>query len=226
MLRARTRGTTRPSCSSTKVLKLGVTVLELALLPLREEVAQLDIFFPLRRKGVVVLPALVGFRLRGFGCVLLGQRGQLALLTFGHGSNSWQKGSNAKAAPTDAPRATPSLRFGPGQGEPSTGAGTPAGESSGSPPRSHAPRPTVGGPRTRCCGGPPGRTSLGERDPAPRSRRAASCTLWPTVPPAAGTRGRRAHPPPPRLRASRRSRRCRCGPACARRRRPIPPRRR
>src|SRR5213594_4347184 len=98
MLLARTRGTTRPSCSSTKVLKLGVIVLELALLHLREEVAQLDIFFPFRRKRVVVLPALVGFRLRGLGRVLLGQRGQLALLTFGHGSNSWQRGSNAKAA--------------------------------------------------------------------------------------------------------------------------------
>src|SRR5437870_3791965 len=96
MLLARTRGTTRPSCSSTKVLKLGVTVLELALLHLREEVAQLDIFFPLRRKGVVVLPALVRFRLRGLGRVLLGQRGQLALLTFGHGSNSWQKGRTLK----------------------------------------------------------------------------------------------------------------------------------
>src|SRR5437867_12474718 len=96
MLLARTRGTTRPSCPSTTVLKLGVTVLELALLHLREEVAQLDIFFPLRRKGVVVLPALVGRRLRGLGRVLLRQRGQRALLTFGHGSNSWQKGSTAK----------------------------------------------------------------------------------------------------------------------------------
>src|SRR5438552_2096295 len=179
MLLARTRGTTRPSCSSTKVLKLGVTVLELALLHLREEVAQLDIFFPFRRKGVVVLPAFVGFRLRGLGRVLLSQRGQLALLTFRHGSNSWQKGSTAKAAPTDAPRATPSLRFGPGQGEPSTGAGTPAVESSGPPPRSHAPRPTVGGPSTRCCGGPPGRTSLGERHPAPATGRPARGALRP-----------------------------------------------
>src|SRR6266571_7095982 len=105
MLLARTRGTTRPSCSSTKVLKLGVTVLELALLHLREEIAQLDIFFPFRRQRVVVLPALVGFRLRGLGRVLLGQRGQLALLTFGHGSSSWQKGSNAKAARAGPPAA-------------------------------------------------------------------------------------------------------------------------
>src|SRR5437660_1107754 len=66
MLLALTGGTTRPSCSSTKVLKLGVTVLELALLHLREKVAQLDIFFPFRRKRVVVLPTLVGLRLRAF----------------------------------------------------------------------------------------------------------------------------------------------------------------
>src|SRR6059058_1392251 len=76
MLLALTGGTTRPSCSSTRVLKLGVTVLELALLHLREKVAQLDIFFPFRRKRVVVLPALVGLRLRGLGRILFSQRGQ------------------------------------------------------------------------------------------------------------------------------------------------------
>src|SRR5947208_6690881 len=77
MLLALTRGTTRPSCSSTKVLKLGVTVLELALLHLREKVSQLDIFFPFRRKRVVVLPALVGFRLRGLGRILLANAANL-----------------------------------------------------------------------------------------------------------------------------------------------------
>src|SRR2546427_462853 len=77
-----------PSCSSTKVLKLGVTVLELALLHLREKVAQLDIFFSFRRKRVVVLPALVGFHLRGLGRILFSQRGQPALLAFGHRSSS------------------------------------------------------------------------------------------------------------------------------------------
>src|SRR6059036_2593746 len=101
MLLALTRGTTRPSCSSTKVLKLGVTVLELALLHLREKVAQLDIFFPFRRKRVVVLPALVGFRLRGLGRILFSQRGQPALLAFGHRSSrlaALAKKNAAKAA--------------------------------------------------------------------------------------------------------------------------------
>src|SRR3989442_2003992 len=111
MLLARTRGTTRPSCSSTKVLKLGVTVLELALLHLREEVAQLDIFFPFRGKGIVVLPALVGFCLRGLGRVLLGQGSQLALLTFGHGSSSSRTWWYAKAAGMSPPPAMGSAGF-------------------------------------------------------------------------------------------------------------------
>src|SRR5207245_7981937 len=111
MLLALTRGTTRPSCSSTKVLKLGVTVLELALLHLREEVAQLDIFFPFWRKRVVVLPALVGFCLRGLGRVLLGQGGQLALLTFGHGSSSSRTWWYDKAAGMSPPPAMGSAVF-------------------------------------------------------------------------------------------------------------------
>src|SRR5438046_10134707 len=103
MLLALTRGTARPSCSSTKVLKLGVTVLELALLHLREKVAQLDIFFSFRRKRVVVLPALVGFHLRGLGRILFSQRGQPALLAFGHRSSCSRKWPQVKARPTDAP---------------------------------------------------------------------------------------------------------------------------
>src|SRR3989442_6276513 len=46
------------------------------------------------------LPALVGFCLRGFGRVLFGQGGQLALLTFGHGSSSSRTWWYAKAAGT------------------------------------------------------------------------------------------------------------------------------
>src|SRR2546430_1523302 len=57
MVLALPRATARPTCSSTKALKLGVTVLDLALLHLREKVAHLDIFFPFRRKRLVALPA-------------------------------------------------------------------------------------------------------------------------------------------------------------------------
>src|SRR2546427_2703394 len=143
MLLARTRGTTRPSCSSTKVLKLGVTVLELALLHLREEVAQLDIFFPLRRKGVVVLPALVRFRLRGLGRVLLGQRGQLALLAFGHGSNSWQKGRTLKLRGRGRRPQWASVRPSTDTAAPRRGSGSPAQ------PRPPAPRSTTATPGPR-----------------------------------------------------------------------------
>src|SRR5437660_9070423 len=108
MLLALTGGTTRPSCSSTKVLKLGVTVLELALLHLREKVAQLDIFFPFRRKRVVVLPTLVGLRLRGLGRILFAHAAHLAPPPFGLERAPVRNLSKAKSAAEDPAPATAS----------------------------------------------------------------------------------------------------------------------